>query len=259
MDGNIGQSDERKRYLPERIPPEAARASQGLLVRAAEAIACRCHEAIRPDQAGEYTNAQAVRERNEGRNKVNNLVRPLEEEALRRWVEENGLMQDSQEFDRRWKEQGEKGEAEHRLYFEQTTQRWFKSNNLSNYGNWMAYFQGIQLHNWLFAEAPLKLEGFITEGKHLRPLVSQRHIPAIRGATQDEVDAIMLRMDFEPIRARDVARQFDYVNKSLGIEVNDLHDENALVTEADAVVIIDPVPMMEEASKLARLKDRPGS
>lgn len=162
-------------------------------------------------------------------------------------------MLDSEGFDRRWREQGERGEAEHRLYFDQSVQRWFKSNNLSNYGNWMAYFQAIQLHNWLFPAAPLKFEGFVNEGTHLRQLVSQPHIPAVQGATQLEVDALMLRLGFEPIRTRDPARQYDYVNTSVGIEVNDLHDENALVTEACEVVVIDPVPMMEEASKLGRL------
>jgi hypothetical protein len=253
MDGNVGQSDERQRYLPERIPPAAARASRGTLVQTAETIARRCHEAVRPNQAREYTNAPTVRERNEGRNKINNLVRPHEERALRRWAEENKLILDSEEFDRQWQQQGARGEAEHRLYFEQTAQRWLKCNNLSNYGNWMAYFQAIQLHNWLFPVAPLKLEGFVYEGAHLRPLVSQPHIPAVRGATQSEVDATMLRLDFEPIRARDSTRQFDYISKSLGVEVNDLHDENVLVTDVQAVVIIDPVPLMEEASKLARL------
>ena len=83
MDGNIRQKDETKRYLPERIPPAATRASEGTLVQAAETVARRCHEAVRPDQAREYTNASTVRERNEGRNKVNNLVRPKEEQALR--------------------------------------------------------------------------------------------------------------------------------------------------------------------------------
>ena len=87
MDGNVGQSDERQRYLPERIPPAAARASQGTLVQTAETIARGCHEAVRPDQAREFTNAPTVRERNEGRNKINNLVRPQEEQALRRWAE----------------------------------------------------------------------------------------------------------------------------------------------------------------------------
>jgi hypothetical protein len=261
MDGKLRQSNEAKRYLPERIPPAAARASENTLVQAAETVARRCHEAVRPDQAREYTNAATVRERNEGRNKVNNLVRPQEEQALRRWAEQNGLMLDSEGFDRQWRQQGGRGESEHRLYFDQTAQRWFKSNNLSNYGNWMAYFQAIQLHNWLFPVAPLKFEGFVNEGIYLRPLVSQPHIPALRGATQVEVDATMLRLGFEPIRMRDPARQYDYLSNVVGIEVNDLHDENALVTEPGEIVVIDPVPMMEEASKLTRLRAwaNPGS
>jgi len=253
MERNIKQSDEQKRYLPERIPPAAARAGRDVLVQAAEAIARRSHEAVRPDQAGEYTNAATVRERNAGRNKINNLVRPEEERALRAWAEQAGLMLDSAGFDRHWREQGEKGEAEHRLYFDQAAQRWFKSNNLSNYGNWMAYFQAIQLHNWLFPRAPLKLEGFITEAQHLRPVVSQPHIPAPRGAAQLEVDAAMLLLGFDPIRTRDAARQYDYLSKSLGVEINDLHDENVLITAGGELVVIDPVPIMEEASKLARL------
>ncbi len=117
----------------------------------------------------------------------------------------------------------------------------------------MAYFQAVQLHNWLFPVAPLKLEGFVNEGTHLRPVVSQPHIPAVRGATQPELDAMMQGLGFEPVRTRDSARQFDYLSGSLGLEVNDLHDQNALVTEVGEIVVIDPVPMMEEATKLARL------
>jgi len=253
MDAKLEKNDELRRYLPERVPPAAARASQDILIQTAEAIARRCHEAIRPDQAGEYTDALTVRERNEGRNKINNLVRPREEIALCSWVDQAGLMLDSEAFDRHWREQGEKGEAEHRLYFDQATQRWFKCNNLSNYGNWMAYFQGIQLHNWLFPQAPLKLEGFIREGRLLRPLVSQPHVPALRGATQVEVDSAMAQLGFEPVRSRDPAREYDYLNRSLGVEINDLHDENVLVTANGEFVVIDPVPLMEEASKFARL------
>ena len=153
MDGNIKKSDERQRYLPERIPPAAARAGQDVLVQTAEALARASHEAVRPDQAGEYTDAPGVRQRNEGRNKVNNLVRPAEEAALEIWAAQNGLLLDSAKFDCRWREQGKRGESEHRLYFDEVSQRWLKSNNLSNYGNWMAYFQAVQLHNWLFPKA----------------------------------------------------------------------------------------------------------
>jgi len=117
----------------------------------------------------------------------------------------------------------------------------------------MAYFQAIQLHNWLFPKAPLRFEGFVQEEGRLRPVVSQPHVEAVRGATQTEVDLVMLGLGFEPIRNRDHARQYDYLSKPLGVEVNDLHDENALMTKAGDVVVIDPVPLMEEASKLVRL------
>ena len=253
MGDNIKKSDEQKRYLPERIPPAAARASEGLLVQTAEAIARASHEAIRPNQAVEYTNAPSVRERNEGRNRINNLVRPKEEAALQTWAEEKGLLLDSTEFDRRWHEQGQRGETEHRLYFDEPTQSWFKSNNLSNYGNWMAYFQAIQLHNWLFPKAPLHLQGFIREHGHLRPVVSQPHIAATRGAATAEVDELMLALRFEPIRYRDNARQYDYLSRELGVEVSDLHEENVFVTHESDIVVIDPVSLMEESSKLARL------
>jgi hypothetical protein len=109
INDNVKESNETKRYLPERIPPAATRASQKSLVQAAEAITRRCHDAVRPDQAGEFTHAASVRERNEGRNKVNNLVPPQEEKALRRWTEDNRLMLDSEKFDHRWREQGERG------------------------------------------------------------------------------------------------------------------------------------------------------
>jgi hypothetical protein len=99
-------------------------------------------------------------------------LRPDEERALCAWSEQAGLMLDSSGFDRHWREQGEKGDAEHRLYFDQAAQRWFKSNNLSNYENWMAYFQAIQLHNWLFPRAPLGFEGLAkgnTLATHILP------------------------------------------------------------------------------------------
>src|SRR5438876_8353531 len=108
MGDSIKKSNEQKRYLPERIPSAAARASQDVLVQTAEAIARASHEAVQPDQAGEYTNAPTVRERNEGRNKLNNFVRPREEAALQNWAEQRALILDSAGFDRRWREQGER-------------------------------------------------------------------------------------------------------------------------------------------------------
>jgi hypothetical protein len=111
----------------------------------------------------------------------------------------------------------------------------------------------LALHNWLFPEAPLRFEGLTEFDGELLPVVSQPHIIAVRGASQSETDHLMQGLGFDPIRQIDPTRQYDYINRSVGVEVNDLHDENVIVTGADDVIVVDPVPMMEQESKIRRL------
>ncbi len=85
------------------------------------------------------------------------------------------------------------------------------------------------------------------------PVVSQAHIVSQRGASQSEIDEMMQRLNFNPIRSINPARKFDYINRPIGVEVNDLHDENVLINLAGETVVIDPVPMMEQESKIWRL------
>ena len=40
-----------------------------------------------------------------------------------------------------------------------------------------------------------------------------------------------------------------------GIEVNDLHDENVLIRSNGDIAVMDPVPMMEETSKIKRIME----
>jgi len=162
-------------------------------------------------------------------------------------------MLDAREFTRKWDDQGRKGETEHAIYFDESTARWFKLNNLSNHGNWLEYLHRLALHNWLFPEAQLRFEGLMVFDGALLPLVSQLHIFAVRGAFQIEIDQLMESLGFEPIRRIDPTRQYDYINRSIGVDVNDLHDENVIVTGEGDVVVIDPVPMMEQESKARRL------
>lgn len=85
------------------------------------------------------------------------------------------------------------------------------------------------------------------------PVVSQQHVVSQRGAYEPEIDAMMKQLGFAPIRSTNPARKFDYLNRSLGVEVNDLHGENVLIDFAGATFVIDPVPMMEQESKIRRL------
>lgn len=156
-------------------------------------------------------------------------------------------------FKRRWEEQGRKGETEHAIYFDAASSRWFKLNNLSNHGNWLEFLHRLALHNWLFPEAPLWFEGLMEFDGELLPLTSQPHILGVRGGSKLEIDDLMQGLGFEPIRQTDPSRQYDYINRTIGVEVNDLHEENAIITPDGELVVIDPVPMMEQESKIRRL------
>ena len=168
------------------------------------------------------------------------------------WAKREGMLRDGQQFVQRWQESGEQQGAEHNVYFDPAQQRWFKRNHLTYHGNWLEYFQRLQLHNWLFPGTALKLEGFVEHEQALLPLVSQAHVRAIRGAKRDEVRRLMGEAGFSPVGT--ASRADDCQHSLLGIEVNDLHDENALIGAGGKVVIFDPVPMLLWETKIARLE-----
>ncbi len=109
------------------------------------------------------------------------------------------------------------------------------------------------LHNWLFPDTELSFKGFVEHDNALLPVVTQLDIPASRGATQQETDEYMKQLGFNPIRIQNPTRQDDYLNEIIGVEINDLHDENVLVRPDGSLAIMDPVPMMDEISKLQRV------
>lgn len=174
-----------ERYLPERLPQAAQQACEGTVIATAEGIARGCHEAIRPDQAREFAAEIRPADRRAGYFAVNRIVRPLEDEALRAWASTRHLLLETLDFDRKWREQGCKGESEHEIYFDPSLERWFKRNNLSNHGNWLEYFHRLALHNWLFPEAPLRLEGFMIVGALFLPVVSQAHVVSLDSSLSD--------------------------------------------------------------------------
>lgn len=83
-------------------------------------------------------------------------------------------------------------------------------------------------------------------------MVSQNDVEAQRGASRDEVRLLLSRMGFEPVT--DVARPDDYVNVETGEEINDLHDENAVIDRDGGVSVFDPFPRMLWSSKQLRVR-----
>ncbi len=164
-----------------------------------------------------------------------------QETALRNWAQASGLILDSESFQRRWEEQGRPGETENEIYYDASSGRWFKRNNLSYHLSWADYFDRVAIHSYLFPEAALRFEGFVETEVGLRPVASQTDIPARRGATRSEVEAEMQKLGF--VRVRD-----DDYSRSDGVVVEDLHVENVLVDQNGRLAFIDPVIYLQESA-----------
>lgn len=73
------------------------------------------------------------------------------------------------------------------------------------------------------------------EFSQLRPVVSQKALRAVRGATRNEVEALMNQLGF-------IRRYEDnYVNVNQTLFIEDLHDQNVLVDATGDLLIFDPV------------------
>jgi len=73
-------------------------------------------------------------------------------------------------------------------------------------------------------------------------------VEAVRGASRDEVKAHMEAIGFQHIANTD-----DYHNPISGIRVEDLHDENVLVSAEGDLYIVDPVVYLDDEGKRHRL------
>jgi hypothetical protein len=212
--------------VSERIPPGVDRTIGGGVGQAALDVVRRCHS---PDQ----TDSRAKLSK-DGQWDFDRRIKEQEEIALIRWLRENPAYRiDEWAFTRKWEAQGSIQGAEHQLYFEEGYA--YKRNNLAYHTTWLQYLDRIALHNWLFPKTALTLIGFTTVDGDLQPVARQKIIEAARGATREEVEQAMARIDF--IRERND----DYVDRYGRLRVEDLHDANVFITPQEEVAIFDPV------------------
>ena len=238
------------RYAVDRIPEAATEASRDTALQRAASVAEGIHRSVRTAETPEYAAISNGPQRRAARNAFSRLIRPYEEEALRDWAERNGLMSDADAFNGQWQAQGEQGGQEHKVYLASETGRVIKANNLSPYGTYLEFFQSMQLHNWLFPTAPVRHEGFIQDEGLLKPVISQPFIRARASADTGDVAKHMVNMGFGPLPNVPDA----YIHDRLGIEVHDLHGENAVIERDAGVTVIDSNNYMHADSKLARLR-----
>lgn len=247
----ILEAHETKSYSFDRIPREAQPIygePGNEILRDATSIAERSHGSVRSHQK-EFAEMSSPIERRKARLALAKIVKPIEAKQLLEWAKRTGVLLDNNEFDRRWKEDGQRGETENELYFDEASHRWFKRNNMFMHSTYLEFFHRIAMHNYLFPEAPVKLEGFVVNDGVLMPVMSQPHVRAERGATKEEVVQYMKKLGFKHKSG------VDFYNPTTGVIVEDLHDENVLVNpdDPDHMYIVDPIIFLDDEGKARRL------
>jgi len=242
-------------YTPDRIPHGTERAYSGRggkKLKVATAVAYRIHEAIRDDSIPEYTSEKEYSKKAANRNIMSKRVKPVEAKNLKSWAEQVGLLMDNNEFERKWREQGEKSGAENSVYFDEESQRWFKRNTLTYHTTYLEFFYRLAMHNSMFPESPYSLEGFVINDGDLEPVISQPHVKASRGANEVEVEEFMNKLGYTKIPGTD----HDYINKEKGVKLEDMHDENILMDDDGNIYVVDPVIYLDDEGKKKRITSK---
>jgi hypothetical protein len=185
--------------------------------------------------------------------------------SVRSWAEKWGYVLDEAQFLSNWGAQGKRGGAEHQVYYDQNSGRWFKrlyhNVNTSTLGD---YLIRMRLHNVLFAETAYRLEGFTIneKNKDLAPVVSQLHVQVDTNrplVTKAETDDLMATMGFASVKLMHNGviddGYFAYLHPITGVLAHDIHDENVVhIPECEDLAIIDPYISVARRGTWAALK-----
>lgn len=127
--------------------------------------------------------------------------------------------------------------AEQRVYIKEGKSV-VKLNDAIYYASWEDYFHNLLLHNFFFADTAYRLLGFHLDPPTLYAVVEQPYVKADRIVDLDEVKSFLTNNGFIN------TKRHDYYHPSLGIILEDLHDENVLSSN-DLLCFIDTVFYIE--------------
>lgn len=110
----------------------------------------------------------------------------------------------------------------------------FKLNDAIYYASWVDYFHNLLLNNLFFPDTAYELLGFYKEKGVLYAVVEQPFVKSTEKTDLNLVKEFLVNNGFRN------KKNHDYVNDSLGIILEDLHDENVL-TQDGMLYFIDTV------------------
>lgn len=123
--------------------------------------------------------------------------------------------------------------AEQKVYLKDS-EYVLKLNDAIYYSSWRDYLCNLLLHNFFFPDTAYELKGFTKENDILYAVVQQNYVFVTSATDLDKVKSFLTANGFHNNRNN------DYINKDIGIILEDLHDENVL-TQNDILYFIDTV------------------
>ena len=128
--------------------------------------------------------------------------------------------------------------AEQKVYLNDS-EHVLKLNDAIYYNSWKDYFYNLLLHNFFFSDTAYELRGFTKDNETIYAVVKQNYVSITSGTNLSEVKTFLTLNGFENNRNN------DYINRELGIILEDLHDENVL-TKNEILYFIDTVFYLTE-------------
>lgn len=116
--------------------------------------------------------------------------------------------------------------AEQKVYLDIDGKHVTKLNDTIFYAKWEDYFNSLLLHNFFFPATAYELVGFCHDHDKLYAAVRQPYIISTEPTDESAIKELMLLNGFVN------KKNSDYFNETLGIILEDLHDENVLTNNA---------------------------
>lgn len=151
-----------------------------------------------------------------------------EAERLENYIESNNLWVKDIDFSQ-YVSEG----AEQKVYL-RDNESVIKLNDGIYYASWKEYFYNLLLHNFFFPDTAYELLGFAKDEGVLFAVVQQKYVSITSVTNLSMVKDFLLENGFENNRNN------DYINREIGVILEDLHDENVL-NQNDMLYFIDTV------------------
>jgi len=115
--------------------------------------------------------------------------------------------------------------AEQQVYLHNDGKFVLKTNDAIFYTSWEDYLISLLLHNYFFPATSYELLGFLKKGENIFALVKQPFVYIDDVTNLDEVFQIMNDNGFS------ITKNNDYYSFDLQVIIEDLHDENVVVSK----------------------------